>query len=275
MRQVGVVDLFRNNRVAIHSYMSPEDGEMVRSQIIETENTVVVIDVQILRRYAREVRQYVDRLGKPVERVIVTHVHPDHWFGTEFFSDMPVYALPEVTRQIEEMGDWWIGLKRQQLGDQVTDKKVLPSHALEEGTEAIDGVEFSFTKVTGAEATVMVNIELPQLKTLLAQDLVYNHVHLFIGEMHGPNRDIHCFDGWTEVLKAAQEKDYELVLPGHGEPTDSSVFAELIAYLADSKQLLVEATGPDDLKRKVMERYPDYRIPMMLDFSMFTLYPSP
>lgn len=271
----GTISIFRSDVLSIHSYMSPEDGEYVRSHIIETRDSLVIIDVQLLRRYAREVRAYADQLGKPIVRVILTHLHPDHWFGEEAFADLPLYALPEVIAEMEAIGDWWIGFKKAEWGDQILDTKVVPPNVLQEGRETLGGVEFAFTKVSGAEATHTLVVELPQVKTLIAQDLVYNQIYLFVGELHGPDRTITCFDGWDAALARLEQNDYALVLPGHGAPTDTRIFPELRAYLRAVRQIHAEATGAADFKQRVMDAYPHYQLPLLLDFSVATLYGPP
>jgi glyoxylase-like metal-dependent hydrolase (beta-lactamase superfamily II) len=58
--------------------------------------------------------------GTPIDRVIVTHRHPDRWFGCEYFRDVPVYALAEVAggRGCEEYrsGPAWTGSSRSPVG---------------------------------------------------------------------------------------------------------------------------------------------------------------
>lgn len=268
----GAVDVFRMGPVVVHSYSSPIDGEFVRSQIVETANGLVVVDVQLLRTYARELRRYVDALDKPIERVILSHWHPDHWFGVEAFADTPLYALQDVIDQLTAMGDWWIGLRKPELGDTILDQKVVPSHQIREGTESIDGIEFRFSRIAQAEGLTNLVVELPAQRALIAQDLVYNRVYPFVGELHGPDRTIRCFAGWIEALRDLQERKWELVLPGHGEPTDGRILAEMIDCLQAIEQILDKATDAEDFKRRVKEAFPDYRLPLLVDLSTLTLF---
>ncbi|GGJ52136.1 MBL fold metallo-hydrolase [Deinococcus roseus] len=268
----GTIDVFRGETVSVHSYSSPEAGEFVRSQIIETPHSLIVVDVQLSRQYAAEVRRYAESLGKPISRVIISHMHPDHWLGIDAFKDLPLYALSEVIGHLEMLGDFWIGLKKEELGDQIPDQKVIPQHVLQEGEEVIDGVKFVFRKVTQAECLANLMIELPEVKTLLPQDLVYNNIHLFVGELHGENRDILCFDGWIKTLEQLKTEDFELVIPGHGDPTDSSVFDRSIGFLKDAQQVFETAKDHQEFKARLIELYPHYKLPMLLDMSVLTLY---
>jgi len=271
MKALGSVSILRNDQAAFHSYLCPEDGEMVSSQVIETESKLVIVDVQLLRPYARELRRYVDRLNKPIDRVIVTHSHPDHWFGLEFFNDVPIYSLPETRYVIENMGDMLIQYKKAELGDLIASDKVVPSNIIEEGTDNIDGLNYAFTKLTDAEAPIMLLIELPDLKTLVAQDLVYNRIYPCVGEKN--DKGEYLFDGWINALKSLQKKEYDVILAGHGEPTtDSTVFAELIDYIGYAKRTFESGVNENELKRKLIERYPNYRVTQMLDFSNVFLY---
>ena len=148
----------------------------------------------------------------------------------------------------------------------------MPSNVIREGTETIDGVEFRFTKVTEAEGITNLLVELPGLKTLLPQDLVYHRVYPFVGELHGPERKIQCFDGWIRALRQLQAREYELVLPGHGEPTGAGVLDEMIGRLETIRGIVAEAADAEEFKRRVQEAYPDYRLPLLVDLSTLTLY---
>ena len=79
---------------SVHTYTSPETGYQVNTQIIETEKHLVIIDTQFLIKSAEEVFNFAKKIGKPIARVIVTHAHPDHWFGNSIFAGYDIYALP-------------------------------------------------------------------------------------------------------------------------------------------------------------------------------------
>lgn len=266
----GTVTLFKYDQLTVHEYMSPEDGELTCSHVLETENKLIIIDVQLLRSYASELRAYADNLNKPIERVIITHLHPDHWFGLEYFTNSPVYALPEVREQIQSFGEQIIQFKKPEYGDLIADKAVIPAHDIRPGQENIDGVSFIFSRVANAEIPVSLLVELPIIHALVAQDLVYNQVYLVVGEKDSNGNLL--FDGWITALTELQKKKYDLILPGHGKATDSAIFPELIEYIKYVKGLFESGIEENALKAAVRQQYPHYRVPGMLDLANMFLY---
>jgi glyoxylase-like metal-dependent hydrolase (beta-lactamase superfamily II) len=250
--------------------MAPPDGEMTTSQIIEMEHEVVVVDAQLMRPYAQEVRRYIDRLGKPINRMILSHPHADHSLGLEYFDDVPIYALAEVKAEWEAVSEGFRQYKKEELGDLIADKAVTPTHVLQEGTEVIDNLTFVFTKVINAESPFSLIIELPELKTLVAQDLVYNNIYLCVGVKDREGNFM--FDGWISNLEAMVGRDYETVLVGHGEPTDASIFAKCAEYVKVAKRTFESNPGPEKMKASMIEAFPTLRYPEMLDFSNTYLY---
>src|SRR6202047_546070 len=95
--RLGAILVSQFGPVKIHSYLSPADGLQVNTQMIEGPNAVVIFDGQLLLTYADDVASYVRTLGKPVDRIILSHAHTDHWAGlqvlTEHFPDARVFAL--------------------------------------------------------------------------------------------------------------------------------------------------------------------------------------
>ena len=262
----GTLTKFKGEKATIHSYMAPADGALVNSQIIETQKEVVIVDAQFVKPYAKEVADYVRQLNKPINRVIVTHMHPDHWFGLEYYPDAPIYALPEVIGQIDKTGDRFIQMRQNR--ELFTGKKILPKHELKVGREIIDGVTFLFEKFDAAEAPVQVVVKLPELNTLIAQDLVFNGTHLYLGQK--------AFDGWIAALNALKaDTAYTTILAGHGKPADPKVYDPLIAYLETAKQVYATAKSGAEFKKQMTERFPERQAASMLDISLPTLYPPP
>jgi glyoxylase-like metal-dependent hydrolase (beta-lactamase superfamily II) len=266
------------NRIAkgpyvLHSYLSPASAEMVCSQIIETPTSLLIVDVQLLREHARAVRNYAASLGKPINKIIISHCHPDHWAGLEEFEGVPAYALPETIWEIENYGQAMLDSKQPAFGNAVTRTVSLPA-VLPVERENLDGLELVYRKNTGTESTFSLAVQLPQLHTLVAQDLVYNGVYPYVGDRSYVTKE-YPFNNWIRTLEQLKTEGYELVLPGHGLPTDASSFDTMIDTLTYAKSVFETAADGEELKRRMMEKYPNYQVVDMLDLSAYMLYNNP
>lgn len=264
--------------VTIHCVQAPESGEIANAQIIETPNKLLLIDTLLLKPHADELRTYIESLGKPLERILITHHHPDHWIGAASFEGAHIAAFPEVIGIINAMADYFLNFHRSMHPDQpdaIPTNKVLPTEAVEEGAFDFDGVTINLIKVYETECPVNMVVELPDQKILLVQDLVYHNCYGYFGER--TQAGDYCFDNWIAALKSFEPKGYEHVVPGHGDPTDPSVFPIMIGYLTFAKQKIAEGLRGDDLRNSIMAEYPNYGLTMALwmsDFMLFTFKPQ-
>ena len=86
------------NEPAIHRFPIQHEGAFVNAYLVETESGVVAVDGMLTVSAAREVRAALDRLGKPLHAVVLTHSHPDHYAGLAEIvagSDVPIVAPQE------------------------------------------------------------------------------------------------------------------------------------------------------------------------------------
>lgn len=111
-------------------------------------------------------------INKPIERIIISHSHPDHWFGNELFKDHKISALQEARSILEQAGDAIITNYQflNENGPLVPTAKTLPNFTLNEGLFALDGVEFSVIKFTDSEDSIIAAIEIPKENVLIAQE---------------------------------------------------------------------------------------------------------
>src|ERR1700682_4752682 len=86
--RMGAILVSQFGPVKIHSYLSPLDGFHVNTQMIEGPTAVVIFDGQLLLPYADEVASYVQGLGKPVDRIILSHEHTDNWSGLQVLTEV-------------------------------------------------------------------------------------------------------------------------------------------------------------------------------------------
>ena len=252
--------------VIVHSLTAPEAVFANSTHIIETSNRLVLIDTQFILPFALDYRAYADSLDKPVERLIITHAHPDHFLGSEAFNDIDIYALAEVSEAIATIGQAEVDEKQAEFGDAIADTFVVPTE-LEPGELEIDGVAFEFDVVLDAEAEIQLVTKLPEYGVISVGDIVYSGLHLILA---GPPPT------WTEALEnlKADSASYPIVLAGHGLPGDPSVYDENIAWLAEASELLGSATSGDEFKAGMVEAFPNLGMEAAIDFVLPFLFPD-
>jgi len=237
------------------------------THIIESEHALVLIDSQFLRFYATKFREYADSLGKPIERLYLSHRHPDHWFGLgTAFSDLPttsIYALAETLDFIRDHGKDSLGDHTGKLGDQAPDKIVVPGSIARPGVDTIDGVTYVIGRVTDTEIDFHLTIHLPENGVCILQDLTYSGTHLYL------TKDM---DRWIRVLATLLRSDYEIFLAGHGLPANKDEVARNIEYLAAAKQALDSGLTNDAFKGYLLARYPERKCPGIFDIYLPRLF---
>ena len=232
-------------KATLHTFVSPENSFQVTSHIIETENGLVVVDTQFVPALAEEVYAYARQLGKPILRVIISHAHPDHFIGSKVFGDVPVYASQATRDFIRSAGQ--AAIDQYKMGTQA----VVPTHLVEPGEEVVDGLSYKYQLVSSAEAEEHLLIVLPEIGVIIAQDLVYNRVHLYLG--------IQQFAGWRKAVEGLESLNgYDLILAGHGLPATSAVYAEMKIYLEAAQKAFRGTATPKSVKETLEQAFPEF-----------------
>lgn len=238
----GTVRVQTHGEVTLHTYTSPEDGLLTNSPIVEGPNKLIIFDGQFFLPYATEVATYAGNLEKPVERIVLSHIHLDHWSGLSIlsakFPDAPIYAPRGVADCLRANGQKILDARRPTFGDRIPPWPTIPTYVLPEGTEVIDGVQFEFLRFVDAESALQLVTIMPDQRTLLAFDLAFApNVHVFTVTPH--------FDNWIQVLEGLRAlPTYDFVLSGHGEPTDCSALDATIEYLHKGRETHAASKEP-------------------------------
>jgi glyoxylase-like metal-dependent hydrolase (beta-lactamase superfamily II) len=136
--------------------------------MVEGPNAVVIFDGQLLLPYADEVASYVQTLGKPIDRIILSHAHTDHWGGlqvlTERFPDARVFALDGIADQVRARGPARLDGLRRIYGDKVATKVTVPTETITEGPQRINGVTYDFKRFVDGESDLQLSALLPDQK---------------------------------------------------------------------------------------------------------------
>jgi glyoxylase-like metal-dependent hydrolase (beta-lactamase superfamily II) len=266
----GTVRVHTHGDVRLHTYISPEDGLLTNTPIVEGPNKLVIFDGQFFLPYAREAAMYASSLKKPVERIVLSHIHLDHWSGLSIlsaqFPDAPIYAPSGVADYLRTHGQKILDARRPAFGDRIPLRPTIPTHVLSQGTEKIDGVRFDFLRFVDAESALQLVTIMPDQRSLLAFDLAFApNEHVFTVTPH--------FDNWIQILNGLRAPPtYDLVLSGHGEPTDRSALDATIAYLRKGKETHAQCKEPDGYASSMKAAFPQRQHPGWIDLSASLLY---
>lgn len=258
----------QSDKVKIHTYMSPAAMFANTSHIIELENEIIIVDGQFFAPYALELKRATDSIGKPISRFYISHDHPDHYIGFgDAFPSVKVYALEETKESIEKDGQDVLLQRKAQFGPMIASKLNKPSAVQNPGEEIIGNVKFIFEKSTNHESAVSLVIKLPEIGVYIAQDIVYNKIHLFV---EGNTK------GWQEALnKVVKETEYKTILSGHGKEGGKELLKDNLDYLDFVEKTITQSKNKDEFKSIILKKYPEYGGEQLIDIYLnFYLKPD-
>jgi glyoxylase-like metal-dependent hydrolase (beta-lactamase superfamily II) len=241
--------------------------------MIEGLTAVIIFDGQFLLPYAEEVASYVQALGKPVDRIILSHAHTDHWSGlqllTERFPDARAFALDGVADQIRSTGAARLDSLRRVYGKKVATKVPVPTETIAEGLQRIDGITYDFKRFVDAESDLQLAALLPEQNVLMAFDLVFSpNEHAFTVVDH--------FDHWMIVLESLKAlQGYDTIIIGHDTPVHRSAIDSTITYVKRAKEIHAASADAKTYSESLKAAFPDRQQAGWVDFSAARLYATP
>ena len=230
--------------VTIHSFLGPSLS--TGTYVVESATSLVVIDTGYRNGDPERFRAAVDSLEKPIVTVMITHDHPDHVGGLNTaFADIPVATTAAVADLID-------------AGNR--DIEIL------EGAFTIDGIDYLAEEYLEAEARAQMVVTLPDHDAIFTGDLVFNDTHLFLTSN---------LDRWISILEELQLDSPTNVYPGHGPSAERAVYAETIDYIRTARANLAAATSGEEYKAAMINAYPDWQEPGLIDFYPRALLSQP
>ncbi|HVW18111.1 MAG TPA: MBL fold metallo-hydrolase [Solirubrobacteraceae bacterium] len=235
-------------------------GLIANSVLVTGEREAVLIDTPFLPPDTEAVIEAIRASGRELTAVLISHAHPDHYFGIDLvrdaFPDAPVYARRPV---LEEMA----GYKGKVLHWQEMYGGLMPAtlrrpEVLEGNAVMLEGRWIDFIDLFMVESLYATAFYLPDSRTLVACDLVYAESHHYMSDIADP-------DTWIAELERVRDVyEIERVIPGHGPAGGPELIDASIRWLSDWREVAKPGVRITEIAEAMMERYPDHGLALLL-----------
>ena len=256
--------------LAVEVFTGPESSFFSTSALVHGPTEALLVDTQLTLSAGRELAEWVAGRTGRLTAVLVSHPHPDHYFGTEeilrLFPGTPVYAVPEVIEGIIATGLAKVAQWRPVFGDDITSFPVvpgpLPGHRLR-----VDGAAVDVLALGQGDCSASSVVHVPSADALIAGDLVYNGTHLWTAETTPVERA-----DWMANLEVLRGLSTARVVAGHRAPGQDDDAHRVLDFTADYLRAFDErlAEHPGDaaaLVAAMNETYAELTLPALLELS--------
>ena len=271
---------------SIYVYTTPlETLNWSNHVFFETEKAgLIIYDVPVLIRDGQDFWEKIKaHTSGNIALFIISHGHPDHWLSLDFFREVapeaPVLAAKMTADYINLMGEANVKWNSTAgLNEGRTRKVVAPTEIFEK-KKIIDAGDFTLILYATGPADDMEHtvIHIPELKILLANDVIYNGYH--------PWNDLERDGHWLRLIDWMRTLDVETIVPGHGPICGPWIYDDMEKWLTTFQDLRLEYGGRYSLKDMTAENrkkmidglkaaFPDW-YDFELEFSCFETFATP
>lgn len=231
-------------------------GFMNNPAFVVTDQSVVIVDpgssAHIGEMVLRQIRKITD---KPVSHIFVSHIHGDHWLGSDAikraYPEAKIYAHPEMIEEAKAGGAqrWLDFLSRLTNGATDGTQAEIPTEALQDGQViAAGGLNLRIYLSEHAHTRTDAMIEVVEDSLMFLGDI---GVYQRMGRMEDGS-----FRGNIAALDRALSLNLKHYVPGHGPsggPEAGDEFRQYLKIVYDAAaKYSEEGLAPYEVKAKLM-----------------------
>ncbi|MEM1063953.1 MAG: MBL fold metallo-hydrolase [Pseudomonadota bacterium] len=239
---------------SVEVFTASPTGAFVDSVVVVGDQAALVIDAQLTQADATRLADQIAATGRRLETVFITHIHPDHLMGiavlNQRFPGARYVAHPAIAEVLGQMGNGMFESLKGNLGFAGGDIWVPPTPL--EGPLELEGETFDVLAPLRGDTALITPVSLPLFDTLVATDIVYNGVDLWLAETVTDE----AFAGWRNALDLLEARPEGTIIPGHkgaGTTDDKSGIAFTRAALDGWEEALGAATDRASLAQAMQE----------------------
>jgi len=238
----------------------PQMAPPLASTLIYGDADAILVDVPTTIAEAEQLVGEIEREGKRLTHIYITHGHGDHWFGvTSLLARLPDAKVVATPGTIAVMAFNSSPQMRAQLWDVMfpglIGSTAVTAEPLESNILHLEGNELHVLEVGHTDTDSTTVLHVPSLDLVVAGDVAYNGVHMYLAESAGGGRE-----AWLDALDVVEKLQPTTVIAGHKDQTKDDdatrVLAETRAYLADAGRLLEEGVTATDYFTAITSAHP-------------------
>ncbi|GAA2739578.1 MBL fold metallo-hydrolase [Kitasatospora cinereorecta] len=249
-------------------FTGPETAFFATSTLVMGEQAAILFDAQLTRSAGRELAEWIAGKNRQLLAVVVTHQHPDHYFGAEevlrLFPGAQLLAAPEVVAGIARTAEAKVAQWKPVYGDDIPDQPLVPAPLLPQPL-MLDRQLIRVLQLGQGDCADSTLAHVPSIRTVVGGDFVYNGTHVWTADTGPAERA-----AWAGNLARIADLGVDRVIAGHRAPgADDDAMRVLSftdAYLRDfDRALRAHPHDPEALAAAVNERYGGLTLPAILE----------
>jgi glyoxylase-like metal-dependent hydrolase (beta-lactamase superfamily II) len=240
------------------------------STLVYGSSEALLIDAQHIRTDVAALGDLIERTGRRLTTIYVTHGHADHWYGAgelvARFPEARLVATPPVLEYIHQAADVEAQQWAAMFGDRVAKPTAVPE-ALNGLTLELEDHELRIVEVGQGDIRPSTVVHVPAIDTVVAGDVVYNQIHAMLG-LSGP----HGWERWIQSVDAVEKLSPQMIVCGHKKPESSDrevdrMIDETRTYISDFAEWAQRLDSAEELIGLMKSKYPDFGNNWTLHFS--------
>lgn len=243
--------------------------------LIYGKSEAVLVDALYMKDDVKALGDLIERTGKRLTTIFITHGHGDHYFGSDElvrrFPGVKTVATHDVVEYMKSTQSSDVKWFQALFADSTM---VTPSsipEALMGDVIMLEGNQLRVVPIRQGDIHPTTVLHVPVLGAVIAGDVAYNNIHQMLG-MSSPTE----WDAWIESLDAIERLQPTVVVAGHKKadaPDDAaSVINGTRQYIRDFKALASQHDTVEDFVTAMRSTYPDHGNVTTLMFSANAYY---
>jgi glyoxylase-like metal-dependent hydrolase (beta-lactamase superfamily II) len=248
--------------LTIQTFTSSEPGAWSNSYLIAGASEAVLFDVVMLRSDAEKLAAVIERSGKKLETVLISHAHPDHFLALELiaerFPKARIVSTADVVADIGADGPWMMSVVQQKFGADAATRLIIPE-VLNEPSLRLEDQTLELVEFGEGESKHIACLHVPSLRALFCADLLYNNAHAYLQERH--------LESWLARLEELESfvdsRRISIIYPGHGNPGSAELVEHTRGYLRDFSDA-VRLGDAASAQERMLAKYPQFHVKQFL-----------